>query len=216
VGRILEALERNSLTENTLVIITSDNGAHCGSSETGEASFHYFKQYGHRSNHIYRGQKSDAWDGGHRIPFLARWPGVITPGSRCEETICLTDLLATTAAMLGTRLPADAGEDSYSILPLFTEETHTAIREATVHHSITGQFAIRQGPWKLLVCPGSGGWSLPDESVPASAPRMQLYNMQANPEETENLVNDEPAVVERLLGILNRYREDARSAPAMS
>jgi len=206
VGRVLEALRRSGLEENTLVIMTSDNGCHSQPIRLQE-------DYGHLGNYIYRGQKSDAWDGGHRIPFIARWPGRIRPGTACGQTICLTDLLATCAAIVGERLPDDAGEDSYSILPALEGAAAQPIREATVHHSMSGQFAIRQGPWKLVLCKGSGGWSLPENKVPAGAPPMQLYNMQDDPREQKNLFAEKPDVVERLKGLLEKYQREGRSVP---
>lgn len=205
VGRILDALKRNGLDENTLVIVTSDNGAHT-------EPLKLEKQYGHRGNSIYRGQKSDAWDGGHRIPFVARWPGKIKEGTSCGQTICLTDLLATCAAIVGTDLPDDAGEDSADTLPLLLGGDGP-VREATVHHSIAGDFAIRQGPWKLVLCKGSGGWSLAEKAVPADAPPMQLYNMQDDPREQENLYDAHPEIVARLKGLLEKYQREGHSVP---
>ncbi len=212
VGRVLAALDRNGLTDNTLVIVTSDNGAHMRGS-----AFDYERDYGHRSNHIYRGQKSDCWDGGHRVPFFARWPGVIKPGTTCDQTSCLTDLLATAAEATGTRLPSDAAEDSVSLLPLWRRDGQASAtgtvrnREAVVHHGIDGRFAIRQGRWKLLDCAGSGGWSLPEDSVPPGAPRAQLYDIQADPAEQHNLFDQRPEVVDQLLALLHRYQTQDRS-----
>ena len=204
IGRILEAVKRNGLAENTLIIVTSDNGCH-------DEPIGLREKYGHRGNYIYRGQKSDAWDGGHRIPFVASWPGVIEPGSRCDRTICLTDLLATVAGICDVDLPGDAGEDSCNILPYLLGDRVRSVREATVHHSISGEFAIRKDRWKLVACRGSGGWSLNEDDVPADAPSMQLYDMASDPEEQTNLCYEQPGVVEELIGLLNRYRNDDRS-----
>src|SRR5262249_43475527 len=142
VGRILDALKRNKLDGNTLVILTSDNGAH-SQPLTKELN-------GHSPNADWRGQKSDAWEGGHHIPFIARWPGVVASGSKCEQTICLTDLLATVAEMNEAKLVDNAGEDSVSILPLLRGKTDVATRTSIIHHSIAGEFAIREGKWKLI------------------------------------------------------------------
>ena len=204
IGRILQALERHGLAENTLVIVTSDNGCHDGPIGLKE-------KYDHLGNYIFRGQKSDAWDGGHRIPFFARWPGVIPAGLRCEQTICLTDLLATVAGMLSVEVPADAGEDSYNVWPYFKGEQGRAIREATVHHSIHGHFAIRKDQWKLVACKGSGGWSLKEADVPGTAPPMQVYDMANDPSEQRNVYAEHPDVAAELLAILNRYRQADRS-----
>ena len=204
VGRVLAAVKRNGLADDTLIIVTSDNGCH-------EEPIGLKEKYDHLGNYIYRGQKSDAWDGGHRIPFIASWPGVIEPGSRCEQTVCLTDLLATVAGICDADLPGDAGEDSYDILPYMRGDQEDTIREATVHHSISGEFAIRKDEWKLVTCRGSGGWSLREADVPSDAPPMQLYDMASDPEEQNNLFCEKPEVAEELLGILDRYREGDRS-----
>ncbi len=204
VGRILAAVKRNGLADNTLIIVTSDNGCHAEPIGLKE-------KYDHLGNYIYRGQKSDAWDGGHRIPFIASWPGVIEPRSRCDKTVCLTDLLATVAGICDVDLPRDAGEDSYNILPYMRGAQEQTIREATVHHSISGEFAIRKNQWKLVACRGSGGWSLRETDVPADAPPMQLYDMASDPEEQNNLYCEQSEVAKELLGILARYREGDRS-----
>ena len=148
---------------------------------------------------------------GHRIPFIASWPGVIEPGARCDKTVCLTDLLATVAGICDVDLPRDAGEDSYDILPYMRAIRKQTIREATVHHSISGEFAIRKDQWKLVTCRGSGGWSLREADVPADAPPMQLYDMASDPEEQNNLFCEKSEIAEELLGILDRYREGDRS-----
>lgn len=209
IGRILEAIDRNGLTDNTLVIITSDNGAHM----RGDG-FDFENQFGHRSNHIYRGQKSDAWDGGHRVPFFARWPGHIPAASTCDHTICLTDLMATVAAITGAELPRNAGEDSFNILPHLSGDADAPARPPVVHHSMTGRFAIRDGHWKLLACPGSGGWSSPDANVSDNEPRVQLYDMVGDPAEQRNVQADHPDVVHRLTALLDEYRVTGRSIEA--
>lgn len=201
VGRILSALDRHGLGDNTLVIITSDNGAHVRG-----PGFDFERDTGHRSSHVYRGQKSDAWDGGHRVPFIARWRGTVPASSRCDRLTCLTDLLATCADLTSHPLPADAGQDSISFLPQLQNPDAPASRKSIVHHSITGQFSIRQDRWKLVLCPGSGGWSLPDRDVPESAPRMQLYDMVADPSEQTNLLSSHPQIVSELLALLDQTR----------
>jgi arylsulfatase A-like enzyme len=211
IGQILDTLDRHGLTDETLVIITSDNGAHMRGGH-GDEDFDFEREFGHRSNHIYRGQKSDAWDGGHRVPFFARWPGVIEPGSTCDQAVCLTDLLATAAEINGVDLPDDAGEDSASMAPLLRGRTDQPTREHTIHHSLHGKFAIRAGQWKLVEAPGSGGWTFPDEVAAAEgAPPLQLYDMADDPEEQHNLAADRPEQVDRLMAMLNTARDEARS-----
>ena len=206
-GRVLTALQRHGVEDNTLVVFASDNGcAHYIGADELEAQ-------GHFSSGLYRGYKSDVWDGGHRIPGIARWPGVIRPGSECGELVCLSDLMATCAEIVGETLPDSAGEDSVSMLPLFREEGTTK-RDSVVHHSITGKFAIRDERWKLVLCPGSGGWTKNDaEAASEGLPLVQLYDMQADPGEQQNLHAEHPNQVKELLALLKRVVADGRSTP---
>ena len=201
VGQVLAALERTRLATNTLVIFTSDNG--CSPS----AGFGELKAKGHHPSGPWRGHKADIWEGGHRVPFIARWPGHVSAGATTAETICLSDLLATSAALVGAKLPTNAGEDSVSILPaLLGEKLPRPLREATVHHSINSQFAIRQGPWKLALCPGSGGWSAPSDQAATKQglPAVQLYNLADDPGETNNVQAAHPDRVARLTKLLEQ------------
>jgi arylsulfatase A-like enzyme len=179
-GQVLNSLERHGVAVNTLVILASDNGCapYIGVKQL-EAQGHY------PSSH-FRGYKSDVWDGGHRVPLIARWPGRIRAGSRCDQLVCLSDLMATCAEVLQVVLPADAAQDSVSMVPLF-RETSEPIREHLVHHSMHGKFAIRDGRWKLVLCPGSGGWSMKDEDAARQGlPLVQLYDVQSDPGEKTN------------------------------
>jgi arylsulfatase A-like enzyme len=205
VGQVLAALERNKMTENTLVILTSDNGAHWLPAD--------IEKYDHRCNGALRGQKSDIHEGGHRVPYIARWPAKIAAGSTCDEVICHTDVFATCAAIAGAKLPEDAAEDSFSFLPaLLGEKLAQPIRPAIVHHSGDGMFAIRQGPWKLALGLGSGGFTSPKRVQPNKGDAVgQLYNLEKDPQETENLYQHEQEVVKRLTALLDRYREEGRS-----
>jgi arylsulfatase A-like enzyme len=215
-GRVLSSLERHEVAENTLVIFASDNGcAHyigaredgCGDCESA------LEPQGHFPSGPYRGYKSDAWDGGHRIPCVARWPGVIGAGTRCGELVCLSDLMATCAEIVGERLPEDAGEDSVSLMPLFCGSGQ-AVRTNVVHHSIAGKFAIRDGRWKLVLCPGSGGWTEDDaEAARAGRPLVQLYDMEADPGEQRNLESTHRGKVKEMVGLLKGLVEAGRSTP---
>lgn len=207
VGQVLDTLNRLGLADNTIVILTSDNGAH---------EDHLDPAYNHDPNRPLRGQKADIWDGGHRIPFITRWPGHIPAGSSCNETVCLTDLLATCAAIVGETLPDNAGEDSYNILPaMLAEQYREPIREATVHHSLQGMFSIRQGDWKLVLGNGSGGFHWKDEDRNPSPGETvgQLYNIADDIAETRNLYTKRPDVVERLTELLERYKMQGYSRP---
>ena len=208
VGEVMNKLDTLGLAGNTLMIVTSDNGAQPADVD-GET-------YGHKSCGDWRGFKADIWDGGHRVPFIARWPGRIEPGTTCDETICLADLMATSAAIVGADVPADAGEDSYNILPaLLGEQLDAPIREAVVHHSCNAMFSIRQGPWKLILGLGSGGFSEPNKVEPEpGGPQGQLYNMADDPAEAHNLWLERPDVVERMTALMEKYQADGRSRPA--
>lgn len=207
LGRVMDSLARHGVADNTLVIFASDNGcAHYIGAKDLEAQ-------GHFPSAGFRGYKSDAWDGGHRIPLLARWPGVIRPGSVCGELVCLTDLMATCAEILGAALPADAGEDSVSLLPLLRGEGGPG-RAHAVQHSIEGKFAVREGRWKLVLCPGSGGWTRSDaQAAREGLPLVQLYDLQADPGETHNLHAERPDRVRELVALLRRLVADGRSTP---
>jgi len=144
-----------------------------------------------------------------------RWPGRIKSGSESAQLICHTDLMATCAEILGIKLPASSGEDSVSILPALLGADRSPLREAVVHHSINGMFSIRQGTWKLALCPGSGGWGKPGdaEATKSGLPAVQLYNLSSDPGESKNLQAENPAVVTRLTALLARYVADGRSSP---
>jgi arylsulfatase A len=212
IEQIMQALDRNELTENTLFIVTSDNGC------SPAVDFDDLEQKGHRPSYHFRGYKADIFEGGHRIPYIVRWPGRVKEGSSCDDTICLTDLLATVADILGCDLPANAGEDSVSFLPDLLGRAAGPVREATVHHSINGSFSIRQGRWKLELCPGSGGWSYPQpgEARILGLPGVQLYDLTRDIGERENLQSKHPEIVEHLVHLLEKYVADGRSTPGRS
>jgi len=216
VGRILKALDDTGLADNTLVIFSSDNGspARNGANASGPPGS-VVKDTGHNPSWILRGMKADIWEGGHRVPFIARWPGEIPKGAVSNELICQSDLMATCAALLGERLPANAGEDSYNILPALQNKVCLGVaREAVVHHSGNGVFAIRQGKWKLVTHLGSGGWTSPKSQKPEpGGPKGQLYDMSQDISERRNLWLEHPEVVERLTALLERYKSEGRSAP---
>lgn len=208
VGQVLDALDETGQRDNTLVLFTSDNGAHWLPEQ--------IEEFGHRANGIWRGQKADIWEGGHRVPFVVRWPGVVRESSVSDQVVSLTDLLATFAGVLDVTVAADAGEDSYSILPALLEEDPSGpIREAIVHHSQDGMFAIREGRWKLILGLGSGGFSDPKRLQPEpGAPEWQLYDLERDPRELTNVFDEHPEVVGRLATLLLRYREQGHSRPA--
>ena len=208
VGRIVRAIDDLGLAENTLVIFTADNGT------SPKCNFEGLEQKNVHLRDHWRGHKADIWEGGHRVPFVARWPGVIKPGSKCEQVITLVDFMATAAEIVGATLPDDAGEDSVSLLGLFQgRKWDRSGREAIVCHSSNGYFAVRKGRWKIEFCPGSGGWSVPKgkQALELGLPRYQLYDLVADPKEQNNLYEKNPEVAAELIMLLRRYVTRGRS-----
>lgn len=209
LGEVLEALDRYGLADNTLVIVTSDNGC------SPQARYEELLPRGHNPSYRFRGHKADIYEGGHRVPFLVRWPGKVAPGSRSDQLLCLTDLMATCAELVGATLPPDAGEDSVSFLPALQGTADRPLREAVVHHSINGSFAIRQGPWKLCFCPGSGGWSAPrpGRDDTRGLPPRQLFHLERDLGEQHNVVDEHPQIVAELTALMEKYVRQGRSTP---
>ena len=206
VTAVSDALERHGMTGNTLFILTSDNGC------SKAAGIEKLAQKGHIVSANFRGSKADIWDGGHRVPFIVRWPAKIAAGSKSDQLICLVDLLATAADIIGKPVPAGSGEDSVSFLPALSGGTIVSTRNGVIHHSISGHFAYRQGPWKLALARASGGWSSPTEAQASKdASKAQLYNMQDDIGETTNLFESKPGVVSQLLDLLKSDIERGRS-----
>lgn len=209
IGEILAALEKHSLAGNTLVVVTSDNGF------APMAGLPELLSKGHDPNAGRRGQKADIYDGGHHEPLIVRWPGRVAAGSKSDRLISLVDFMATCADLLQVKLPADAGEDSISFLPLLLGQTSASLREVLVESSNNGSFAIREGQWKLALCPDSGGWSFPrpGSKEAAGLPRFQLFDLQADPGEQTNVLSAHPEVAQRLGRLLRDYIRNGRSTP---
>lgn len=194
LGAVMTALEDYGFADNTILIFSSDNGCSAPS-----ANATALESQGHYASAHYRGYKTDIWDGGHRVPFIVRWPGTVAPGSISDQTICLTDLFATMGEITETELPAGSAEDSVSFLPALSGNPIISTRNGVIHHSHRGYFAYRLGKWKLCLAKGSGGTSSPTESQAADSPVAQLYDMEADPSETTNLYETRPDVVRYLL-----------------
>lgn len=209
VGRVLNALKENGIEDNTLVFFTSDNGCSAPVSKAGKLE----KEFGHYPSANFRGYKSDIWEGGHRIPFIVKWPGVIKPGTTNDQLVCQTSLMATTAQIAGVALDDATGVDSYSILSMLKNKKTKTDYKLVVNHSINGKFSIRSKKWKLELTPGSGGWSNPNDNkaIEKGLPAIQLYNMQKDPGETTNLYEKHPKLVEKLTAELVRIVENGRS-----
>ena len=213
VGELMQTLERLGLADNTIVMFSSDNGP-----ETTSVA-HMRADYGHDGARPWRGVKRDQWEGGHRVPFIVRWPGKIAPGRTTDETVSLTDVMATCAAITGTALPANAAEDSFDLLPvLLGSERSAPARPYTLHQTISLALAIRQGPWKYLDHRGSGGNNyekreLKPFALPETAPEApgQLYNLATDPGETTNLYFQHPEKVRELKALLDASKAAGRT-----
>lgn len=202
VGQVLEVIKESGIEEETLIVFTSDNGCapYIGVSD--------LEKQGHFPSGPLRGYKADAWEGGHRVPFIVRWPGVVEADSVSGQLVHQADLLATFAEILGHQLPDNAGEDSFSLLPLF-KGSNTSVRETSVSCSIRGVPSVRKGDWKYIPAPGSGGWGKGgDQSQPH-----QLYNLASDIKESKNLASDQPECVAELQALLETLITKGRSTP---
>lgn len=207
VGEVLKALDTNKIADNTLVIFTTDNGC------SPAANIPDLTAKGHKPNGDLRGHKADIYEGGHRVPFIVRWPGKVTAGSSTARTITSADFFATAAEVIGGKIPASTAVDSFSFLPTLTGKQQAA-RPFTIHHSINGSFAIRRGKWKLALCPGSGGWSAPRPGKsPENAPPVQLFDLENDPAEKTNLSTRYPQKVTGLIKVLNNAITEGRTTP---
>ena len=217
VGELNKALEKHGFANDTLVIFSSDNGPEV------PTVINMRKTHKHDGSRPWRGVKRDNWEGGHRVPMLVRWPGKVKEGSVSDQTVCLTDLMATCARIVGARLPEDAAEDSFDLLPVFLGKADKPVRNFTLHQTISLALAIRQGDWKYLDHKGSGGsnysrdgeWGLKQYALPEKAPDApgQLYNLKDDPGETNNLYFKEPAMRKALQAKLEELKKSGRSAP---
>jgi arylsulfatase A len=216
VGELMATLERLGVAENTLVLFTSDNGP-----ETTSV-IHMRADHAHDGARPWRGVKRDQWEGGHRVPFLVRWPGKVEPNTTSTQLASLTDVMATLAAITGAELPQNAAEDSFNLLPALEGQASAPIRPYLLTQAFGGarSLSIRRGPWKYLDHRGSGGnnydkgelrrFALPDTSPEAPA---QLYDLATDPGETTNLYSQKPEIVNELQSLLEKTRTSGRSRP---
>ncbi len=216
IGQVVKTLEDSGIAENTLLIVTSDNG--CSPS----ANYPQLAEHGHNPSHHFRGHKADIFDGGHRVPYLAQWPAVIQPGSRYDHLVGLWDFMATAAELSGGSLADNAGEDSVSLVPVLRGATTEPVRDHLIHHSINGSFAIRQGKWKLELCHDSGGWSNPRPANPRAKKAatkssellpLQLYDLSRDIGEQHNVIEQHPEIVSQLVALIEKDVHNGRSTP---
>jgi arylsulfatase A-like enzyme len=207
LGEIKAVLKKTGLDKNTIIVFTSDNGA------SPMSDFKTLESKGHFSSFSYRGAKADIFEGGHRIPFIVKWPGKVAPNSESSQTISLTDFMATGANIIGSKLSDNQAEDSFSILPVLLNNHGDYNRESIIHHSIDGKFAIRKGDHKLIFAKGSGGWSAPTEAQAAkfNLHGIQLYNLKTDIKEQNNIASSSQDVVTELSELLKKQIESGRS-----
>ena len=215
IGTVLKALDQLKLTDNTIVLYTSDNGSYMHRFDSTDKADHVdnnaiqgFRADHHRANGPWRGTKADIWEAGHHVPFFVRWPKQVQPGSRFGETVCLTDVFATCAEVAGVRLTNNVAEDSLSLLPIL--KGNSAKRGAPViHHSAAGMFAIRDGDWKLVLGNGSGGRQAP-RGKPFGKP-YQLYDLSKDPGESTDVSAQHGDLVESLTARFQKIHDSGRS-----
>jgi arylsulfatase A-like enzyme len=214
VGELLDTLERLDIADDTFVMFASDNGP-----ETTSV-VHMRKTYHHDGARPWRGVKRDQWEGGHRTPFIVRWPGKVKAGATTDQLMSLTDVMATCADIVGSRLPNDAAEDSYSMLTvLLGKQGEERVRRFMLQQTARLAMSIRDGNWKYLDHKGSGGndyakrmkpYALEDTDPEAPG---QLYHLETDPGETTNLYSKHPDIVRKLKAKLEEYKNSGRSAP---
>ena len=209
-GQVLEALRKNGFEKNTLVIFTSDNGP-----ET--YAYPRIQNFDHYSMGSLRGLKRDLWEGGHRVPFIVRFPGEVPPGTKSDELICQTDLMATIAAFTGIEMPEDAGEDSYNMINVFKGIPQVnPVRDYIIHHSLNGRFAIRKDNWVLVEANTAEvskepGWIKEKFNYPSDTSRLVLYDLTSDMKESVNLYNENKDRADELLFLLGQSRKNGRS-----
>ena len=214
VGKVLDALDKHGLADDTLVFFTSDNGSFMHNKpgepdHVDDEKIQAYRPEHHTANGSLRGTKADVWEAGHRVPFFARWPGKVKAGSKCDKTITHTDLFATCAAIVEAELPNDAAEDSFSWLPLLEGKDAEHKRAPVINHSANGTFAIRDSNWKLVLGNGSGGRQSP-RGKPFGKP-YELYDLGEDLAEKHNVAAKYPEIVKRLTASCNAIREAGRS-----
>lgn len=209
VGQIRKKLKTMGISENTLLVFTSDNGC------SPKANFKELEKFKHDPSYVFRGMKADIYEGGHHVPFIVEWPKHALKNISTDKTIGTTDFFATCAEISGYKIKDSEGEDSYSMLPLLTNEKGKEIREYIIYHSIDGSFAIKHGDWKLCTTQGSGGWSYPKpqdiKDGDLYLPVMQLFNIKEDVSETKNLIISNPKKAAELKAALKKIILDGRS-----
>ncbi len=213
VGQVLDAVKRTGQADHTIVIFMSDNGPE-------SPCYQRIQEFGHASMGDWRGMKRDLWEGGHRVPFIIRWPGRVPAGTVCDETFAMVDLMASLADLLGLALPPDAAEDSQTALPLLLDQPHPVpLRETQIYHGIQGDLALRQGEW-VFIDAATGSQNRPEPDWRRAALGVQphdqpyeLFRLDVDPRQTTNLYAAERERAAAMQALLQVYRDSGRSVP---
>lgn len=211
VRQIRETLKKQGISEDTMLVFTSDNGC------SPRANFDKLAEVNHDPSYTFKGTKSDIYEGGLHVPFIVEWPKKGLKSSSSNKVISTTNFFVTSADIVGYKTKDSEGEDSYSMLPLITGKNDIDIRKYTVLHSVDGSFGIRKGNWKLITYQGSGGWSYPNtrdiKREKLNLPEMQLYNLKDDIRETKNVIASFPEIALELKAALKKIILDGRSTP---
>ncbi|MDH3584087.1 MAG: arylsulfatase [Phycisphaerae bacterium] len=218
VGQLIKTLQELGVADNTLVMFASDNGPEV------PTVIAMRRDHKHDGARPWRGVKRDQWEGGHRTPFIVRWPGGIKAGSTSDQLLSLTDVFATCAAVVGAPVPDTAAEDSFNMLPVLQgTQGDKPVRPYLLQQTMSLALSIRQGDWKYLDHKGSGGnnykrkgaWGMAQYALPELDPGApgQLYNLADDPGETTNLYSRQPKIVAELKAKLEQSKASGRSAP---
>jgi arylsulfatase A len=222
VGKVVAALERSGLSDDTLVIFTSDNGPESGTHDE-EGAYLRAKDRGHYSMGELRGVKRDLWEGGHRVPFIAKWPREVSAGVTCDQLISLSDFMATCVEMSGATLAEGEAEDSVSILKLLRGEDGSPVREFAVHHSCNGGFAVRRGDWVYIDYStgedngngmGEPDWYKEERGYVSHEHPAELFHLGDDPAERRNRYADEPELVAEMKALLRKIQGSSISPPS--
>jgi len=206
VGEVKKALVEKGVADNTILIFTSDNGC------SPQADFQQLETKGHDPSYVFRGHKADIYEAGHRVPYVVSWPEKVKPGTS-DKLVCTTDLFASVADAIGADYADNVAEDSYSFLSELNMKTSAEARQSIVHHSINGSFAYRKDDYKVIFCPGSGGWSAPRPNSKGidKLPKVQLYNLKNDLAEENNIQDINAEIVEQYRSELAKIVNDGRS-----
>ena len=215
VGQLLAALESAGIADNTIVIFTADNGPE-------HYAYERDKKFGHWSSRPLRGLKRDIYEGGHRVPYMVRWPGKVAAGASSDGLVSQIDIMATLASVVGYDLSDKAAEDSHDLRPLWTGLTQTSPRQTHIHNTKGHAFAIRHGDWTLVQrkngyhSQGYKKWEKRHDYPADNGGEAQLFNISKDIGQRMNLIAQHPEKAHQLVTLLQKIRAQGHSAPRLS